>query len=1105
MQKRIKFTYMKKIQYYILILAIVISAFQQGFSQKESENKDTLFSTSTFSGLKFRNLGPAFMSGRIADIAVHPEDKSTWYIAVGSGGVWKTENAGTTWKPIFDGEKSYSIGCITIDPNNPHVIWVGTGENIGGRHVGYGDGIYKSEDDGKSWKNMGLKESHHISKIIVHPNDPNIIWVAVQGPLWSKGGQRGLYKSIDGGENWKKTLGDKEWVGVTDILIDPRNPDLLYAATWQRHRNVAAYISGGPGTGIHRSTNGGETWEELKKGLPSSDMGKIGLAISPQKPDEIYAAIELDRRKGGIYKSVNRGASWTKQSDVVSGATGPHYYQELYACPHEYDRIYLADVRIQVSNDGGKTFKRLKEEYKHSDNHAIAFRLDDPDYLLVGTDGGLYESFDLAENWRFMANLPLTQFYKLAVDDAEPFYNIYGGTQDNNTQGGPSRTDNRHGVRNADWFVTLFADGHQPATEPGNPDIIYSESQQGNLVRVDRTTGELVFIQPQPEAGEDYERFNWDAPILISPHSPTRIYFASQRVWKSEDRGDSWTVISVDLTKDQERITLPIMDKTQSWDSPWDMDAMSDYNTITSLAESPVQEGLIYAGTDDGIIQVTKTGGSDWRKIEVGSLPGVPETAFVNDIKADLYDAGTVYVVLDNHKFGDLNPYLLKSTDHGESWTSMKGNLPDRTLLWRIVQDHENKDLFFVATEFGIYFTVDAGQQWTKLSGNIPTISFRDLAIQKRENDLVAASFGRGFFILDDYSSLRSVSAEQLKQEASLFQPKDAWWYIQRPVISFGERGAQGAATFHAPNPPFGAVFTYYLSESLKTKKQVRQKKEKKLAKDKQDIPFPGWEEVENERKEEKPEILLLVKDESGNHIRTVGGKTSKGFHRVAWDLTYPGTRAIDPDYISSKYQPKGMLAAPGKYSVTLAKKVDGEITELSEAFLFEIVQLHEGALKGDTPEDVAAFWREIEDMQRATSASSIALRNAIKRVDAMRIALERTQTNPQELEKSLFNLRQDLLSLDEKLNGNRSKQEIGEKSPPSIRQRLNVASYGTSNSTYGPTPTHKRSMEIAKEEYKEVKSLLENIRQEQIPALEKQLTYAGAPWIEGQPLPEVE
>ena len=515
----------------LLVLLQPVDLLAQRKGKSDSAVKSLLVD-STFNGLKFRNIGPGFMSGRIADIAIHPEDFSTWYVAVGSGGVWKTVNSGTTWTPLFDQQSVYSIGCVTIDANDPNRIWVGTGENIGGRHVGYGDGIYLSQDGGSTWSNMGLKKSEHISKILVHPKNSDVIMVAAQGPLWSKGGERGFYKSMDGGKTWNKTLGDDEWTGVTDIVMDPRNPDLIYAATWQRHRTVAAYMGGGPGTAIYRSTDGGNTWSKLTKGLPNSNMGKIGLAISPQQPDVLYAAIELNRRTGGIYKSTDKGSSWIKQSNAVSGATGPHYYQELYASPHQYDRIYLMDTQTQVSEDGGKTVSRVNVVNRHVDDHAMAFRADDPDYLLFGTDGGLYESYDLGKSWRFIENLPVTQFYKVAVDDAEPFYNIYGGTQDNSTQGGPSRTDNVHGIQNSDWKIVLDWDGHQPATEPGNPDIIYAERQQGNISRVDITTGEVVDIQPQPGPDDPHERYNWDAPILVSPHNPTTIFFASYRVWK---------------------------------------------------------------------------------------------------------------------------------------------------------------------------------------------------------------------------------------------------------------------------------------------------------------------------------------------------------------------------------------------------------------------------------------------------------------------------------------------------------------------------------------------------------------------------------------------
>jgi photosystem II stability/assembly factor-like uncharacterized protein len=1060
-------------------------------SAQDKKKKDVM-SEATFKALKLRNVGPAFTSGRIADVAIHPDDDNVWYVAVGSGGVWKTINAGTTWKPIFDDQPSYSTGCITLDPSNPHTVWLGTGENVGGRHVGFGDGIYKSPDGGKTWKNMGLKKSEHISKIIVHPENSNILWVAVQGPLWNKGGERGLYKTIDGGKTWKKTLGDEEWTGVTDLLIDPRNPDWLYAATWQRHRTVAAYLGGGPKSGIHRSMDGGETWEALKTGLPAGKKGKIGLAISPQKPDVLYAAIELNRTKGAVYRSTNRGASWEKRSDAVSGATGPHYYQELYACPHNFDRLYLMDVRIQISHDGGKTFKRLSESKKHSDNHSISFRKDDPDYLLVGSDGGLYESFDGAKTWRFFDNMPITQYYKVAVDDRAPFYHIFGGTQDNGSHGGPSQTDNEHGIQNGDWYKTLFADGHQSAVEPGNPNIGYAETQQGGMHRLDRITGEKVFIQPQPKSGENYERYNWDAPIIVSPHNPARIYFASQRVWKSDDRGDSWTAISGDLTKGQERVRLPIMGKIQGWDNAWDLGAMSNYSTITSLAESPKQAGLIYAGTDDGQVQVSENDGGTWRKIEVGSMTGVPATAFVNDIKADLYDANTVYVALDNHKYGDFKPYLVKSTDKGKTWKSIASNLPDKHLVWRMVQDHVQPNLLFAATEFGIYFTVDGGQKWVKVSGS-PTISFRDLVIQKREDDLVAASFGRSFYVLDDYSPLREVSEEKLKtQVATLYNPKNAWSYVPKSVMN----GSHGAQAYIAPNPEFGAIFTYYLKDGL-NKKDAKKDKKKDV--------FPSWEELDAKKRAAKPQILLTVKDNTGSVVRQIKGKTSKGFHRVAWDLRHASKNMISlkaPARSGWRRSGSGFMAAPGTYTVTLSKKVDGVITELSDAKSFQVIPLRKGALEPQSDASIAAFRKEVENLMTNISATSYLLNNSMDRVKAMQTALSRSDADASNLSNQLYETQKELNELDFILNGNKAKNEIGARNNPTVRSRMFVGYRGLMT-TYGPTAMHKESVEIAKSELTSIQDRVEKISKDQLPSLEKALQAAGAPLIEGQVLPK--
>ncbi len=814
-----------------VVAASIVIFSVNGLAQKKEKapEEKPLFSSATFKAMALRSIGPAYMSGRIADIAVDQNNPSTWYTAVGSGGVWKTENAGTTWTPIFDDQAVYSTGDVTIDPGNSNIIWVGTGENNGGRHISFGDGVYKSLDGGETWQNMGLKKTERISDIAIHPQDSNTVWVSAQGPLWTSGGERGLYKTTDGGETWSLVLepADK-WTGVTSLLIDPRNPDKLYAATWSRQRTVAAYVGTGPGSGIHTSDDGGKTWVELETGLPEGNMGKIGLAISPMNPDVLYAAIEIDNRKGGVYRSENRGASWTKMSDEVGGGTGPHYYQEIYADQHQFDRVYIASNHSKVSDDGGKTWTLINTKHKHVDDHAMAFHPSDPDFIIIGSDGGIYQSYDRMENWRFIANLPLTQFYKVAADDAEPFYTVYGGTQDNSTQGGPSRTDRAEGIKNKDWFLTLGGDGHQPAVEPGNPNIMYSQWQQGNLNRHDRITGENVYIRPQPRPGEPAERYNWDAPINVSTHDPKRIYFASQRVWRSDNRGDSWTPISKDLTKNGNRMHMPMMGRTWSVEAGWDIYAMSEYHTIANFSESPVDENILWVGTDDGQIQVTSNGGENWKKIDLKNVRGVPATAYVNDIRADLFDANTVYVALDNHKYGDFKPYLIKSTNLGRSWVSLAGDIPEKHLVWRIVQDHVKKELLFIGTEFGVFFSVDGGKKWIELEGGIPTISTRDVVIQRRENDLVAGTFGRGIYILDDYSPLRELSESAMQKDALLFAPG-------RPVKWFrldeNHSSTVGDDRYAAENPKHGATLTYFLKESLLTAKEKRQETEKKWRK----------------------------------------------------------------------------------------------------------------------------------------------------------------------------------------------------------------------------------------------------------------------------------
>lgn len=1092
------------------ILLALLMAFVVGLplSAQEAEEppEEPGFDAETFSGLELRSIGPALMSGRIADVAIDPRDQSVWYVAVGSGGVWKTTNAGTTWTPIFDDQSSYSIGCVTVDPNQPGTIWVGTGENVGGRHVGYGDGVYKSLDGGQSWTNVGLEESEHVGNIVVDPRDSNVVYVAAQGPLWSGGGERGLYKTTDGGQTWTLLLpaDGGPYTGVNEVKLDPTNPDVLYASTHQRFRNVAALVNGGPESGIHKSTDGGETWRELTRGLPEEDMGKIGLAVSPIDPDVVYATIELGPREGGFYRSTDGGESWEKRSDYLSGGTGPHYYQEIFASPHKLDRVYQMDVRLHVTEDGGKTFTEVGEEWKHGDNHAMAFDPDDPDYLIVGSDGGLYESWDLGKSWKFITNLPVTQFYKVAVDYDLPFYNLYGGTQDNNTQGGPSRTDNTSGIRSSDWFITLFADGHQPAVDPTNPDIVYSEWQQGNLVRYDRKTGEIVYLQPQPEPGDEPERWNWDSPILLSPHNPARLYYASQRVWRSDDRGDSWRPISGDLSRGIERLRQPMMGRVRSIEAPWDLIAMSNYGNVTSLAESPLVEGLIYAGTDDGLLQVTEDGGETWREID--GFPGVPEGAFVNDVKADLHDADTVYAALDDHKSGDFSPYLIRSTDRGNTWTSIAGDLPDRHIVWRVVQDHETPDLLFAGTELGVFFTPDGGSRWIELSGGVPTIPFRDLAIQKRENDLVGASFGRGFFIFDDYTPLRHVTEEALESEAALFPIRDAYWYIPRRPLGRDEKATQGADFFTAPNPPFGAVFTYYLGEGLETRKEARRKEEKEIAEEGGDTPPPSWDELRQEAEEEDPAILLTVRDDDGEVVRRLTGPVTAGFHRVAWDLRFPELSAETGEERGGFFGNEGYLAAPGTYTVHLTQRVDGEVTDLGLDETFRVVPLpgREPTLQGMEPLELVAFLQELSEMQRAVSGTEATLEETGERLERIQAALLRSTVEGTELDDRVRELEDRLADLRVDLEGNAQKGRMGEPRAPSIEDRLQVVQTGVRFSTYGPTPTHLRSFEIARSELARVQQKLNTLVTEDLPALEADLEAAGVPWTPGRPAPEI-
>jgi hypothetical protein len=1061
--------------------------------EEDAEPDSATVGSGTLSGLKFRGIGPAFMSGRISEVAVDPVDRSVWYVAVASGGVWRTDNAGTTWEPIFDSYGSYSIGTLAIDPNDHLTIWVGTGENNSQRSVGYGDGLYKSVDGGRSFTKVGLGQSEHIARILIDPRDSRVVYVAAQGPLWAAGGDRGLYKTTDGGQSWDKVLDISEHTGVTDVLFDPRNPDVLYAAAYQRRRHVWTLINGGPESGIYKSTDAGASWKKINRGLPGGDKGRIGLAISHQHPDVVYAIVEASPDNEGFYRSENGGGNWSKQSDYVSGS--PQYYQEIYADPHTFDRIYSLDTYMMVSEDGGKTFSRLGEEWKHVDNHALVIDPDDADHLLIGSDGGLYETWDRGQSYRFFPNLPITQFYKVAVDNDRPFYNVYGGTQDNATQGGPSRTTNVHGIRNSDWVVTVFGDGFDPAVDPEDPNTVYSQWQYGGLVRYDRRTGERIDIKPQESRDGPPLRWNWDSALLISPHSHTRIYYAAQILFRSDDRGNTWRAVSGDLTRNMDRNELPVMGRIWSVDAIAKNNSTSFFGTIVALTESPLVEGLLFVGTDDGLVQVTDDGGGTWRQID--RIGDVPEMTYVNDLEASLHDSNTVYAVLNNHKRGDFKPYVYRSTDRGRSWTSIAGDLPERGSAYTIVQDHERPELLFVGTEFGVFATVDGGRKWIQLKSGIPTIAVRELEIQRREDDLVVATFGRGFYILDDYSPLRHVSDAMLEQGPRIFPVKPAPWYVQSAPLAGGEKAFQGAAFYTAPNPPYGATFTYYLQESLKTREARRREEERKLAKEGEDVRYPSWEALKAEDREERPAVTLTIRAEDGSIVRRIEGSTSSGVHRATWDLRYPGYTARSVGRAGY-----GPLALPGTYAVSLEQWVDGELTELVGPTPFAVEQLGVSDLDSQARQAVLAFQRETGELQRVMVGTSNAAEAAAERLEALKSLVEVWPGADPALRSEVRTLELRLMDLREQLDGDPTRPRRSEPGMPGLTDRLRTV-MGHWSTTMEPTATHRQQFDIVEEEFAAVYAALEQLVEREVPALEQRLEATGAPVPTTHRLPE--
>ena len=875
-----------------------------------------------FAALRFRSVGPAFTSGRHADMAVDPKNPHVWYVAMAAGGLWKTTNTGLTFTPIFDNYGAYSMCCVLVDPKNSNVIWLATGENTNLRSASAGEGVFKSTDAGATWKRVGLEKSEKIGRMAIDPRNSDVVYVAAQGPLWAPGGERGLYKTTDGGGSWKAVLQISENTGVTDVVLDPRNPDIVYAAAYQRRRQTGLLIAGGPEGAIYKSTDGGATFKKLSTGLPSVDLGRIALAVSPQNPDVVYASITAQGNASGFFRSADKGETWTKMSSW--NTNDPQYYGEIFPDPFHFDRVCALATTNVCTNDGGATITPLNWSV-HVDNHHIGFDPSDSLHIWSGNDGGLYESFDRGVTWRHF-QIPATQFYAITLDNAVPFYHIYGGTQDNGSLGTPSRSIHPNGIRASEGMTVGGGDGFQARADVIDTTVLYASSQNGAIRRIDKRTGESKAVAPPRTWGNGQRiRTAFEMPYIISPHNHNRLYVFANVLFRSDNKGDSYTAISGDLTRALDRDTFTVMGRK------WGNDAVNknlytnDLSVGTALEESTLREGLLYAGTDDGLIQVSENAGKTWRATD--TFPGVPELTTVSKLLASRIDTNVVYAAFNNMLRGDFTPYVLKSADRGRTWTSIRGNLPDRDQVWTLAEDGVNKNILFAGTEHGVYVTLDGGGTWQRLRAGIPSVAVRDIQIQRRETDLVAATFGRGLYIIDDYAPLRALTARPASTaDGTLAPPRPTRVYSESPF----ERAGFGNGLYSGDNPPFGALLTYTLRDATPAGTRT----------------------------------VLVIKDAAGRTINEVNGPGGEGLNRTVWNLRHAAdttTRAdagrggrgggAQPDSSEGAPQgrgggrggppPPGPLVTPGTYTVQLARRSGSTLTPIGPPQRLQVIPLN--------------------------------------------------------------------------------------------------------------------------------------------------------------------
>jgi photosystem II stability/assembly factor-like uncharacterized protein len=756
--------------------------------------------SSTFGGLEARAIGPAVMSGRISALDGVAADPLTFYVGTASGGLWKSTDGATTFKPVFD-DNNQSIGAVRVDPKNPKNLWVGTGESWTRNSVSIGDGVYKSTDGGDSWTHVGLEKTERIARIQVSPANSDTVWVCATGPLWSSGDDRGVYKTTDGGKSWKRVLAVDADTGCSDLEIDPQEPRILYAGFWTFRRGPSFFRSGGKGSSLWKSTDGGETWRKIEKGLPAEEKGRIAVAVAPSRPSVVYALVES--RDTALYRSEDLGESWERVNSSFNVQARPFYFATLTIDPTDHNRVYKPGLSLTLSEDGGRTFNSsLIPSFSgpHGDHHALWINPKNPHEMLLGTDGGAYLSQDRGARWRHVKSLPVSQFYHVSYDMDFP-YNVYGGLQDNGSWQGPSRGS--AGVQNRDWRNIGTGDGFYAFRDPTDPDVVFVEYQGGEISRLQLSTGENREIQPLPGAGEPAYRFNWNTPIHLSPNDPGTLYLGSQFLFRTRDRGETWEKISPDLSTNDPGLQQQL----KSGGLTVDNSTAENHTTIVAISESPRNRDVIWAGTDDGNVQVTRDGGKRWTNV-AAHLPGVPRGTWVSGVDASPHDEATAFATLDGHARGDMKTWVFKTTDFGATWTSLvTEGLEGYAHVIR--QDPKNSELLFLGTELGLFITVDGGAHWARFTGNFPDkVPVRDLVIHPRDQDLIIATHGRGIYILDDLTSLRSLTRQVMEQEVAFLPSKQAVMIIPSSIQDF-----PGDDEFVGTNPAEAASITYWLKK----------------------------------------------------------------------------------------------------------------------------------------------------------------------------------------------------------------------------------------------------------------------------------------------------